>query len=296
MLALAVAATLTCAQIPVTIFRPEGLGDAAWETFQNPESITVQSIYPANRGEKIERQFGPLPIRFVGKPIRLAPQHWKTIIANFSNPVGVMERNCTFHADHHVVFKDSKHTVEAISCFTCDELAVIVDGQYKGRCPMGLPKQFRNILTSTVPISDSVRSAAEEFLTREFLDALSAAPKASIQFLKLSALTKPDSPFSVQKIGGPVIMSGEFALLLKGELEHHSMNRRLSFRAAQPAGIQLSPNPVLIEFTSKPPMSLLLYSAYGRAELFAGRKHVRQIDLFGIEDRMQKLIARVPKK
>lgn len=296
MLALAVAATISCAQIPVTIFRPEGLGDSAWETFQNPVSITVQSIYPANRGEKVERQFGPLPIRFVGKPIPLAPQHWKTIIANFSNPVGIMERNCTFHADHHVVFKDRRHTVEAISCFTCDELAVVVDGVYKGRCPMGLPKQLRNIFTSTVPISDSVRSAAEEFLTREFLNTLSATPRATAQFLSLSGLTKPDSPFSVARVGKPVQVTGEFTLLLKSELEHHSMNRRLSFRAAQPTGIALTPNPVLIEFASKPSMSLLLYAAYGRAELFEGRKHVRQIDLFGIEDRLQTLIARLPRR
>lgn len=296
MLALALATTLATAQIPTTIFRPEGLGESAWETFQNPSSITVQSIYPANRGEKVERQFGPLPIRFVGKPIRLAPQHWQTIIANFSNPVGIMERNCTFHADHHVVFKDAKHIVEAISCFTCDELAVVVDGQFKGRCPMGLPKQLRNIFTSTVPISDSIRAAAEEFITREFLNAVTNAPRATVNFLKLGDLRNPTAPFSVPKVGKPVAMDGQFALLLKAELEHHSMNRRMSFRAAQPTGISLTPNPVLITLASKPQMSLLLYAAYGRAELFEERKHVRQIDLFGIEDRLQQLIGRVTRK
>jgi|CXWL01.1.fsa_nt_gi hypothetical protein len=269
-----------------SIFVAEMIGSGPYRAFSQPEKVTIQSVYPANRGEKVEKQFGVIKLRFVSKPHAIKPQHVQALIENFSHPYRPLEQNCVFHPDHHIVFRNGTDVLEAITCFTCDEIMVMANGRYIDRVSMGPPKKLRTIFTSSVPLSDTLRASSEEWLSRECVNAFAEATggmvsKASYKGDKLPALSA-----QIRSIGASQLSKSEIQNLFN-ILEVHCFNNRLTFRFAQPKLANLTPPAAFVQLNTKSRVSLVFYAAYSRAQLYVGGKASRVIDLFGIEDRLQ---------
>ncbi len=278
---------ITVTQIPLTtIFTAESIGSGPYRAFSKPESVTIQSVYPANRGEKVERQFGVIKLRFVTRPHPIKPQFVQTLKENFSHPYRTLEQNCVFHPDHHIVFRNGNDVLEAITCFTCDELMVIANGRYIDRVSMGPPKKLRMIFTSSVPLSDTLRASSEEWLSRECVNAFSEATGGMVSQARYNGSKLPALSAQIRAVGATRLSEADLQILFD-VLEVHCFNNRLTFRFAQPTLKSLTPPEAYVQLNTKGRVSLVFYAAYSRAQLYVGGKASRVIDLFGIEDRLQ---------
>ncbi len=278
---------ITVTQIPLTtIFTAETIGSGPYRAFSMPESVTIQSVYPANRGEKVEKQFGNIPLRFVAKSHPIKPQFVQTLIENFSHPYRPIEQNCVFHPDHHIVFRNGNDVVEAISCFTCDELMVIANGKFIDRVSMGPPKKLRMIFTSSMPLSDTLRASSEEWLSRECVTAFGEATGGMISQANYKGSKHPALSVQIRAVGATRLSKSDLQVLFD-ILEVHCFNNRLTFRFAQPNLKSLTPPEAFVKLNTKGRVSLVFFAAYSRAQLYVGGKASRIIDLYGIEDRLQ---------
>lgn len=279
-----------------SIFVAEKIGSGPYRAFSQPENVTIQSVYPANRGEKVEKQFGIIKLRFVSKPHAMKPQFVQSLIENFSHPYRPLEQNCVFHPDHHIVFRNGKDVLEAITCFTCDEIMVMANGKYIDRVSMGPPKKLRTIFTSSVPLSDTLRASSEEWLSRECVNAFAEATGGMVSTGSYKGNKLPGFSAQIRSVGASQLTSAELQVLF-GILEVHCYSNRLTFRFSQPTMKTMTPPEAYIKLNTSGRVSLVFYAGYSRAQLYLDGKAARVIDLFGVEDRLQAfLIPRLSSK
>jgi hypothetical protein len=235
-----------------------------------------------------------MAVRFVGKPHDVKPNQIRALLENLQNPVSIAEPTCVFHPDHLITLKAKGHTIQMYTCFTCDELMIDVDGKFHGRKPMGPPKKLRQILTNTVPLTDTLQAAVEEYYSKELRDWLILSPQLQVSELDPNVAADARSIQDIKPIGAPKALPSTFANELLQSIEVFAYNTRLTFKSV--TTLPVKPNSAFWISPIKPDGDAvadgLVVIGFARGLLFRDGRAFRTVSFAGMEQRLEFLITR----
>ena len=153
--------------------------------FDKPDTVTIQRIYPDDRAERGEQNFGGWKLFAAGKEHLLSRDIQFSTRNALLKPQMKMHSLCAMHPDHMVRFKKGDTVVSIVTCFGCFLMAVVVDERYLGITSMPAGQPFTD-LVGHIPFEEDCRAKWDEAAGKGFFDSLLNSKSATYQVVELS--------------------------------------------------------------------------------------------------------------
>lgn len=156
-------------------FAEPQVGAATVATLQEPESVTVQVVYPSSDPDLT---IGQNTLRTVGDPRPVYHKRWtaawKTVAKMTVREAGIRYL-CKFHPDRLIVLRRGEHEVKMLTCHSCREFHVFSqDIEGKLMAPL-VPAIDHTFLDLALPTEWVDQAVLEEGLGREILPIVRSA-------------------------------------------------------------------------------------------------------------------------
>lgn len=172
------------------VFQANYIGAPAREAFLHPDSVTVQRVFPLRKRGSMPmpkhprmQRLGRETIVPVGTAHPLSKADAQRLVTSLNKPEYSGGKECDFHPDHLIRFKKGNTIVEALTCFTCEEIISFVDGVQKARTSFSIKGPFFPEIWKFCSHEDDARAYFGELGEEKIVDALlKGANSGTVQY------------------------------------------------------------------------------------------------------------------
>ncbi len=226
------------------------LGEAGFEAFKSPDQVTIQRVYPPYLGQKSAFLMGKWNVVASGKEQAIPKDLISSLIRDFQITELVIETACIFHPDHIYRFKKGRVAVEFLTCFTCGDMVVSLNGKQVGFLPLPETQSISDV-RGLIPFGDDARARIDEFGGGGFYDALKSAKGARAFLLPSLEAVEPNKP--PEKRSDPIPISPQVFEKFRTLFVVSPLVSQATFITTGKQPLLLEKQ-VMIEVSSKPPI------------------------------------------